>query len=39
MSVISPLVEGEMDEAAAFKLIDAAGHTPEYATVKRVSVT
>ena|SRR2546427_4492877 len=28
MSVINPLVEGEMDEAAAFKLIDAAGHTP-----------
>jgi len=28
MSVINPLVEGEMDEAAAFKLINAAGHTP-----------
>lgn len=28
MSVINPLVEGEMDEAAAFKLIEAAGHTP-----------
>lgn len=28
MSVINPLVEGEMDEAAAFKLINAAGHSP-----------
>ncbi len=28
MSVINPLVEGEMDEAAAFKLINATGHTP-----------
>jgi hypothetical protein len=28
MSVINPIVEGEMDEAAAFKLINASGHLP-----------
>ncbi len=28
MSVINPIVEGEMDEAAAFRLINTAGHLP-----------
>ncbi len=28
MSIINPLVEGEMDEAAAFKLIRVTGHSP-----------
>ena len=28
MAVINPLVEGEMDEAVAFKLIDTTGHSP-----------
>lgn len=28
MAVINPLIEGEMDEAAAFRLIGVTGHTP-----------